>query len=153
MEGIFVRLSSGKQELLLHFCIWASSSSTFTSKGSILPIWIVHTKTCAVLTQITGANNSFGCGSGKGVQMIHSVPCEINFCFSSFVYMTFWPFVDSFLSSSSSPDKVEWVIAPSPKNGTWNAVRIHYLSVSWHTLIWFSKCIPRHGFILWMLLG
>lgn len=38
------------------------------------------------------------------------------------------------------------------KNQTSNAIRTKLPEVRWWKLVWFSKAIPRHAFILWLLI-
>nr|GEW45364.1 hypothetical protein [Tanacetum cinerariifolium] len=35
-------------------------------------------------------------------------------------------------------------------SNVWENIRIHGTLVSWSNLVWFSQCIPRHSFILWL---
>ncbi|GFZ09130.1 hypothetical protein Acr_20g0009380 [Actinidia rufa] len=35
---------------------------------------------------------------------------------------------------------------------TWNAIRVHSPTVTWHKLLWFPKCILSHSFMFWMFL-
>ncbi|GKB93010.1 RNA-directed DNA polymerase, eukaryota, reverse transcriptase zinc-binding domain protein [Tanacetum coccineum] len=35
-------------------------------------------------------------------------------------------------------------------SGVWNDIRSRSALVSWSSLVWFSQCIPRHSFMLWL---
>ncbi|XP_071728108.1 uncharacterized protein [Rutidosis leptorrhynchoides] len=35
----------------------------------------------------------------------------------------------------------------------WNSLRLQGSKVSWYSVVWFSQCVPRHAFLLWLLLG
>ncbi|GJX06069.1 RNA-directed DNA polymerase, eukaryota, reverse transcriptase zinc-binding domain protein [Tanacetum coccineum] len=43
----------------------------------------------------------------------------------------------------------EWIW---PKGCVWNSMKVEYPKVEWHKTIWFSQCIPRHLFVMWMAL-
>nr|XP_043611682.1 uncharacterized protein LOC122583328 [Erigeron canadensis] len=36
--------------------------------------------------------------------------------------------------------------------GVWNTIRYREQPVSWHSIVWFSQCIPRHSFFMWLIL-
>ncbi|XP_071712920.1 uncharacterized protein [Rutidosis leptorrhynchoides] len=35
----------------------------------------------------------------------------------------------------------------------WESIRAHAASVDWFKLVWFSQCVPKHAFIMWLLMG
>nr|GEW90938.1 hypothetical protein [Tanacetum cinerariifolium] len=35
-------------------------------------------------------------------------------------------------------------------SNVWESIRRHGTLVSWSNLVWFSQCIPRHSFVLWL---
>lgn len=57
----------------------------------------------------------------------------------------------------NSPDKLWWV----DKNGddvqfsvsiVWETIRPYGTKVSWCDAVWFSQCIPRHVFLVWLIM-
>ncbi|KAI3855780.1 hypothetical protein MKX03_033460 [Papaver bracteatum] len=52
-------------------------------------------------------------------------------------------------------DRVVWTTGSSGDftlKDTYNALRDKVPKVTWHSLVWFSNCIPRHCFIVWVAL-
>lgn len=52
-------------------------------------------------------------------------------------------------------DKVFWRSRNGTRNSfktslVWKDIRIRGPRVQWHCLVWFSNCIPKHAFILWL---
>nr|XP_043615900.1 uncharacterized protein LOC122587799 [Erigeron canadensis] len=43
----------------------------------------------------------------------------------------------------------ELIVKPSI---VWESIRTHGNTVTWVNLVWFSKCIPRHSFLLWLVM-
>ncbi|XP_022040986.1 uncharacterized protein LOC110943551 [Helianthus annuus] len=37
-------------------------------------------------------------------------------------------------------------------SGVWNSIRISDPEVNWHSIVWFSQCIPRHAFFMWLIM-
>ncbi|XP_071729411.1 uncharacterized protein [Rutidosis leptorrhynchoides] len=35
----------------------------------------------------------------------------------------------------------------------WDTIRPHAPTIPWCSVIWYSQCIPRHAFIVWLLMG
>ncbi|XP_071695192.1 uncharacterized protein [Rutidosis leptorrhynchoides] len=35
----------------------------------------------------------------------------------------------------------------------WEYLRPRAAHVPWYSVVWFSRCIPRHAFVLWLLMG
>ena len=35
----------------------------------------------------------------------------------------------------------------------WQAIRPHAPVIEWFDVVWFSQCIPRHAFLIWLLIG
>ena len=53
------------------------------------------------------------------------------------------------------PDKAVWIdkhgnVKDYATNIVWKDVRIEGDCVKWKKLVWFSNCIPKHAFILWL---
>ncbi|XP_022004240.1 uncharacterized protein LOC110901761 [Helianthus annuus] len=40
----------------------------------------------------------------------------------------------------------------SSKN-VWDTLRLSNPSVNWYRAVWFSQCIPRHAFLMWLVIG
>ncbi|GKA55346.1 RNA-directed DNA polymerase, eukaryota, reverse transcriptase zinc-binding domain protein [Tanacetum coccineum] len=60
-------------------------------------------------------------------------------------------------SLNNSPDKAVWISSRRQQKDfsvkeAWKNVRTKYPKVSWHQIVWFSKCTPRHTFIMWLTL-
>jgi hypothetical protein len=57
----------------------------------------------------------------------------------------------------SSVDYIRWKdgsrIIEFSTSAAWNSVRISTDEVNWAHLVWSPHCIPRHSFILWLILG
>nr|XP_043619801.1 uncharacterized protein LOC122591606 [Erigeron canadensis] len=41
---------------------------------------------------------------------------------------------------------------PYSASSVWNTIRIKGPEVGWVNLVWFSRCIPRHSFLLWLVM-
>ncbi|GJU23245.1 RNA-directed DNA polymerase, eukaryota, reverse transcriptase zinc-binding domain protein [Tanacetum coccineum] len=55
----------------------------------------------------------------------------------------------------NATDKVIWVNRKGKEktvsvNEVWKGIRNNYPKVIWYKHVWFTQCIPRHSFILWM---
>ena len=69
-----------------------------------------------------------------------------------------WQEIISAMPSDLKPniairDRVIWLNAPSGKFSiklAWDGIRSRSPVVNWHHLVWHSKSIPRHSFILWL---
>ncbi|XP_021987932.1 uncharacterized protein LOC110884499 [Helianthus annuus] len=35
----------------------------------------------------------------------------------------------------------------------WNTIHVRGPRVEWHNVVWFSQCVPRHAFLLWLVIG
>ncbi|XP_071698661.1 uncharacterized protein [Rutidosis leptorrhynchoides] len=56
------------------------------------------------------------------------------------------------------PDRVLWKsyegnVSDFSVHASWDSIRPHRDIVPWYHVVWFSQCIPRHSFILWLLIG
>ncbi|XP_071700171.1 uncharacterized protein [Rutidosis leptorrhynchoides] len=56
------------------------------------------------------------------------------------------------------PDCVIWKtrecnVSDFSVHASWDSIRPHRDIVPWYHVVWFSQCIPRHSFILWLLIG
>ncbi|XP_071738871.1 uncharacterized protein [Rutidosis leptorrhynchoides] len=38
-------------------------------------------------------------------------------------------------------------------NSAWNVVRYRSDPVHWYYIVWFAQCIPKHSFLVWLLMG
>ncbi|GAV65957.1 zf-RVT domain-containing protein, partial [Cephalotus follicularis] len=49
-------------------------------------------------------------------------------------------------------DIIHWVSKGQKYSykATWEAIRCRFLKVSWANMVWFSNCIPKHSFCLWL---
>jgi len=59
----------------------------------------------------------------------------------------------SLTPSPNRRDQVTWLPSPSGKFTTrscWETLRCTKSEVTWHSLVWFSKAIPKTAFILWL---
>ncbi|KAK9292966.1 hypothetical protein L1049_020948 [Liquidambar formosana] len=61
----------------------------------------------------------------------------------------------NFRPNSEINDKIVWL--PDPlgifsSRSAWNAIRQHKPEVDWHKVVWFSKAIKKHAFILWLII-
>jgi hypothetical protein len=68
---------------------------------------------------------------------------------------------NSVLASAQSPvigpDKLVWkdcngVIQDFTVSMVWDCIRPRAPEVSWYSLVWFSNCIPKHAFHLWLVM-
>ncbi|XP_022020017.1 uncharacterized protein LOC110920089 [Helianthus annuus] len=37
-------------------------------------------------------------------------------------------------------------------SGVWNSIRTREADVDWFKIVWFSQCIPRHAFLMWLIM-
>ncbi|XP_071714268.1 uncharacterized protein [Rutidosis leptorrhynchoides] len=44
-------------------------------------------------------------------------------------------------------------IRPFSIGQVWDSIRPHKDKVAWYSVIWYSQCIPRHTFLMWLLVG
>ncbi|XP_071738847.1 uncharacterized protein [Rutidosis leptorrhynchoides] len=56
------------------------------------------------------------------------------------------------------PDEVLWSSYNNVKcrfsvARVWEAIRPRLTAVAWFRIVWFSQCIPRHAFLVWLLMG
>ncbi|XP_021999247.1 uncharacterized protein LOC110896117 [Helianthus annuus] len=53
------------------------------------------------------------------------------------------------------PDHLLWkdgdIVAEHSSSGVWDSVRTREQEVDWAAIIWFSQCIPRHAFLMWLI--
>ncbi|XP_071699709.1 uncharacterized protein [Rutidosis leptorrhynchoides] len=38
-------------------------------------------------------------------------------------------------------------------SSVWESIRPRGSNVNWYSVVWFSTCIPKHAFVLWLLMG
>ena len=58
---------------------------------------------------------------------------------------------------TNQSDKVVWksidmVQHPFSTSLVWDSIRTHYDEVPWVNMVWFSQCIPKHAFRLWLVM-
>nr|XP_043639248.1 uncharacterized protein LOC122610318 [Erigeron canadensis] len=57
---------------------------------------------------------------------------------------------------ATKKDKLVWkhdnVEHPFSSSAVWNALRQRGEEVNWAHLVWFSSCIPKHAFIMWLII-
>ncbi|XP_071699400.1 uncharacterized protein [Rutidosis leptorrhynchoides] len=44
-------------------------------------------------------------------------------------------------------------LLPCSAARVWESIRPSGISVSWFAVDWFSQCVPRHAFLLWLVMG
>ncbi|XP_071739562.1 uncharacterized protein [Rutidosis leptorrhynchoides] len=82
----------------------------------------------------------------------------------SWVWLSAWVEVIPSLATVSHPnpqagnDVVKWrmidgKVAEFSVNVVWHTIRPHADQVLWVNLVWFSQCVPRHAFMVWLLMG
>lgn len=52
-------------------------------------------------------------------------------------------------------DKVSWIPSKTQQShleATWNSLRVHHPKLTWPRLVWFAAAIPKHSFILWLVM-
>ncbi|XP_071695601.1 uncharacterized protein [Rutidosis leptorrhynchoides] len=59
---------------------------------------------------------------------------------------------------SNHPDQYGWSYSQGPLDifsvhRAWDSLRAHSPKVPWFRVVWFSQCVPRHAFLLWLLMG
>ncbi|XP_071740578.1 uncharacterized protein [Rutidosis leptorrhynchoides] len=55
-------------------------------------------------------------------------------------------------------DEVLWVdinneVRKFSVQNVWDSIRPRAIAVSWFRVVWFSQCMPRHAFLVWLLMG
>ncbi|XP_022040716.1 uncharacterized protein LOC110943275 [Helianthus annuus] len=55
----------------------------------------------------------------------------------------------------NAPDRLMWKhgdnVAEYSSSRVWDSLRARDQEVDWANLIWFSQCIPRHAFLMWLI--
>ncbi|XP_071700004.1 uncharacterized protein [Rutidosis leptorrhynchoides] len=83
---------------------------------------------------------------------------------SDFEWPPMWMFKYPILASVHTPglndtqDKLVWQgIDSVDRNATvsciWESIRPRACKVSWFDVVWFNQCIPKHAFVMWLLMG
>ncbi|XP_071713676.1 uncharacterized protein [Rutidosis leptorrhynchoides] len=55
---------------------------------------------------------------------------------------------------NDSPDATKWLgIIVFSVSKVWSTIRSRSNEVPWFNVVWFAHCIPRHSFIVWLLMG
>ncbi|XP_021986390.1 uncharacterized protein LOC110882755 [Helianthus annuus] len=53
-------------------------------------------------------------------------------------------------------DRVFWKegndLSDLSSSSVWKSVRTREVDVDWFTIVWFSQCIPRHAFLMWLIM-
>lgn len=63
--------------------------------------------------------------------------------------------LDTFRVDSTREDVLRWVEnvhGVFSVRSAWESLRLRCPRVTWHHIVWFLKCIPRHAFILWLVI-
>ncbi|KAJ0561377.1 putative RNA-directed DNA polymerase [Helianthus annuus] len=77
------------------------------------------------------------------------------------VWLDTYPALANMQIPSLTPNKkdtVAWIdnngkeTTYSSKN-VWDTLRLSNPSVNWYRAVWFSQCIPRHAFLMWLVIG
>jgi hypothetical protein len=59
-------------------------------------------------------------------------------------------------SFNTNNDTYLWKLDPGTyafsASMVWNTIRIHSPNVPWCKLVWYSQCIPKHAFMLWLVI-
>ncbi|XP_071739070.1 uncharacterized protein [Rutidosis leptorrhynchoides] len=54
-------------------------------------------------------------------------------------------------------DRLVWKSYDGDRNASisciWESIRPHAQVVSWFDVVWFNQCIPKHAFVMWLLMG
>jgi hypothetical protein len=62
----------------------------------------------------------------------------------------------SIIFQHDKEDQVCWKDGISPNDYStatvWNLIRYRLLEVAWANVVWFSQCIPRHAFLVWLVM-
>ncbi|XP_071699904.1 uncharacterized protein [Rutidosis leptorrhynchoides] len=83
---------------------------------------------------------------------------------SQFIWLTQWYAKYPLLQGLNPPlfndscDVIKWVESDGNFHNfsvtiVWDTIRLRALKVNWFQVVWFSQCIPRHAFIMWLLIG
>ncbi|XP_071715062.1 uncharacterized protein [Rutidosis leptorrhynchoides] len=64
----------------------------------------------------------------------------------------------SVLNLNEEQDQIYWrsydgVLSMFSVNLAWHSIHPRGMKVGWFRVVWFSQCIPRHAFIMWLLMG
>nr|GEU42715.1 hypothetical protein [Tanacetum cinerariifolium] len=69
-----------------------------------------------------------------------------------------YPLLNSVAAPSLSvmQDRLEWrdrleIVKPFSVNAVWNCIRPRAAVVNWFDVVWFTNCIPRHAFHMWLV--
>ncbi|XP_022019069.1 uncharacterized protein LOC110919099 [Helianthus annuus] len=56
----------------------------------------------------------------------------------------------------NNPDRVMWRDGNNTSvfssSEAWNSVRFKGTEIDWCTIVWFNQCIPRHAFLMWLIM-
>jgi len=70
-----------------------------------------------------------------------------------------WHPIIEAIPSNSNPkmgqkDEIVWLDSPNHRFSVkvaWEQLRRHRQMVEWHDIVWFKNAVPRHSFLLWMV--
>ncbi|XP_021991389.1 uncharacterized protein LOC110888157 [Helianthus annuus] len=64
--------------------------------------------------------------------------------------------LDQLIFDSNKEDKLLWRSGDQFREfssaGVWESIRHRHLDVQWCPIVWFSQCIPRHAFLMWLIM-
>ncbi|XP_021996985.1 uncharacterized protein LOC110894117 [Helianthus annuus] len=64
--------------------------------------------------------------------------------------------LDQLTFDSNKEDKLLWRSGDQFREfssaGVWDSIRHRELDVEWCPIVWFSQCIPRHAFLMWLIM-
>ncbi|XP_071715240.1 uncharacterized protein [Rutidosis leptorrhynchoides] len=60
--------------------------------------------------------------------------------------------------TTSLPDDITWLgLDNVPRkfsvNQVWDSIRPRSICVNWFRIVWYSQCVSKHAFLLWILMG
>ncbi|XP_071689241.1 uncharacterized protein [Rutidosis leptorrhynchoides] len=55
-------------------------------------------------------------------------------------------------------DMIKWkdfngVLKDFSVSSAWNVIRTRASTIGWYDIVWFAQCVPRHAFLVWLLMG
>ncbi|KAK1429871.1 hypothetical protein QVD17_12158 [Tagetes erecta] len=101
------------------------------------------------------AIHSAGFSRGSSVADIYS---EGSWLWPSAWYDTFPVLINihGIVIDNNATDTLWWRVEnrclPFSASTVWDAVRYRRMEVNWVNIVWFSQCIPRHAFVVWLVM-
>ncbi|XP_071695374.1 uncharacterized protein [Rutidosis leptorrhynchoides] len=98
----------------------------------------------------------WGMGQPDQLGMTHGVIWELFLILCHIMTLLEQSFIPPVLSSV--PDKYGWkdsqgMVHDFSVSRAWNSLRPQGNKVPWFSVVWYSQCVPRHAFLLWLVLG